>query len=230
MVPFTTGLMALASVLIITNLFLPILYKIRMCSVYEVIKEIQFLSGQKLTDNIVCMQYLDLRYNSSWVRRLAALSFLTGMILFSSLILQSPCAAVHTMTGLPTFSVLLLVGIIGTFYTVMGGLKAVVWAGLFQAMLALTILLAIFVKGSLAFPDLEHIWNVVQVLDLCLTQTQGASVILYRSPNEPSGSTGTPHPLCPTPRGRPSLVNWCCGRASCLATKLSFNASARLGV
>ena len=64
-------------------------------------------------------QYLEIRYNSRLVRTLAALSYVVASVASAGAVLYAPCLALHTVTRLPLVGLVLVGGLIGTFYTVM---------------------------------------------------------------------------------------------------------------
>ena len=86
------------SVLVTGNAFLSVLFKLRPTSVYE---------------------YVELRFDSKVLRWLCSASYGLTVLVFLGTALNAPCDAIRTLTGLPAFSVILLAGIVGTFYTVM---------------------------------------------------------------------------------------------------------------
>ena len=72
-----------------------------------------------LTTIFLFFQYLELRYNSRVVRLMASFSYIISIILYMGVVLYAPCLALHTITGIPVVDLVLLGGIVATFYTVM---------------------------------------------------------------------------------------------------------------
>ncbi len=62
---------------------------------------------------------MEIRYSSRLVRTLASLSYITSIVLYMGVVLYTPCLALKTVTGLPLLSLIVMGGVIGTFYTVL---------------------------------------------------------------------------------------------------------------
>lgn len=76
-------------------------------------------------------EYLEYRYNKS-IRALIAVSSLYTRILYLGMVLYTTSKIFEGAYGWSAWVTILLVGIIGTAYTVMGGMKAVVWTDVMQ--------------------------------------------------------------------------------------------------
>lgn len=108
---FFTSYLALVFVVpVITHLIVPYLMRLPVTSVYE---------------------YLERRYGVG-TRRLGALVFVFTRIIWIGLILYTASFALTTMTGWSIATVVLLIGVVTTFYTTSGGMSAVVWSDFIQ--------------------------------------------------------------------------------------------------
>ncbi|GBN92023.1 Sodium-coupled monocarboxylate transporter 2, partial [Araneus ventricosus] len=67
----------------------------------------------------------------------------------TSLALYTPSLALNTVTGLSTWTSILTLAVVCSFYCSLGGLKAVIWTDVFQTILMWIPLIAITVKGTL---------------------------------------------------------------------------------
>ena len=105
------------ALILVGNLFIPIFYKMRLTSVYEVLT--LELKNMFFYTIYLFFQYLELRYNSRIVRLLASFSYIISIILYMGVVLYAPCLALHTITGLPVVALILLGGIVATIYTVL---------------------------------------------------------------------------------------------------------------
>ena len=76
-------------------------------------------------------EYLEYRYDSG-VRGIIAISSLYTRTLYIGMVLFSTSKIFEGAYGWPAWETILLVGIIGTVYTVLGGMKAVVWSDVMQ--------------------------------------------------------------------------------------------------
>ncbi|XP_023933015.1 sodium-coupled monocarboxylate transporter 1 isoform X2 [Lingula anatina] len=119
--------------------FVPLLYPLRLTSVNE---------------------YLELRYKSKSVRILGFVILLIYTVLIMSVAIYAPATALEAVTGLPLWATILSVGLVSTFYTALGGIKAVVWADVLQSLVMIGGILAIIIQGSLKVGGLEEVWNI----------------------------------------------------------------------
>jgi sodium-coupled monocarboxylate transporter 8/12 len=76
-------------------------------------------------------QYLEERF-SVQVRTLASASFIVRVLLWLALATYAPALALEQVTGLPLWFTILCTGILTTFYTTLGGMKAVIWTDVMQ--------------------------------------------------------------------------------------------------
>lgn len=79
-------------------------------------------------------EYLEGRFGPG-VRMYAACVFLVGQVVRLSLILYLVSLLVHEMTGLDPYLCILIGGAVTSFYTVTGGIEAVIWTDFIQAFL-----------------------------------------------------------------------------------------------
>jgi sodium-coupled monocarboxylate transporter 8/12 len=77
------------------------------------------------------LQYLELRFGQ--VARLAAsISFSLQMILYMGIVLYAPALALGAVSGLSKALSVWTVGLVCTFYSTIGGMKAVILTDVFQ--------------------------------------------------------------------------------------------------
>jgi sodium-coupled monocarboxylate transporter 8/12 len=77
------------------------------------------------------LQYLELRFGQ--VTRLAAsVAFSLQMILYMGIVLYAPALALEAVTGLSKTLSGLIIGLVCTFYSTIGGMKAVIITDVFQ--------------------------------------------------------------------------------------------------
>ncbi|KAG8266487.1 hypothetical protein J6590_070865 [Homalodisca vitripennis] len=93
------------------HLFLPVFFKVASMSVYE---------------------YLELRFGRH-LRVLASLAYPVQSVLFMAVVLYAPALALETLSGLSTTWSILVVGSVCTFYSTVGGIKAVIMTDVFQS-------------------------------------------------------------------------------------------------
>lgn len=107
-------------------LYLPYFRRVKMTSAYE---------------------YLESRFNLP-VRMYASVSFVLYQLGRMAIVLFLPAIALSTVTGISVYTCILVMGALSTLYTVMGGMRAVIWTDVVQvfvlyggALMSLVILL-----------------------------------------------------------------------------------------
>ncbi|KAG1670139.1 Sodium-coupled monocarboxylate transporter 1 [Nymphon striatum] len=114
-------------------LYLPIFYRLRLTSVNE---------------------YLEMRFNKV-VRIFGCLLFVVQMILYMAIVLYAPSLAFSQVTGIPVWGAVLSTGIVCTFYTTIGGMKAVVWTDAFQVIMMFLAIFTVIIKGCIDVGGIE---------------------------------------------------------------------------
>lgn len=76
-------------------------------------------------------QYLEERF-SVQVRTLASASFVARVLLWLALATYAPALALEQVTGMPLWFTIICTGVLTTFYTTLGGMKAVIWTDVMQ--------------------------------------------------------------------------------------------------
>nr|XP_037281084.1 sodium-coupled monocarboxylate transporter 2-like [Rhipicephalus microplus] len=110
-----TGVFATsAGVLLSAYVFLPVYHSLNVTSINE---------------------YLEKRFNSTLLRNVASGLFILQTVMYTGVALYGPSLAVSSVTGLSVWSSIVMNGLACTFYTNIGGLKAVVWTDAVQMIL-----------------------------------------------------------------------------------------------
>ncbi|NXV06343.1 SC5A5 protein, partial [Cettia cetti] len=109
------------------QLFLPVFYRLGLTSTYE---------------------YLERRFGRS-VRLCGTLQYLAATMLYTGIVIYAPALILNQVTGLDIWASLLSTGVICTFYTTIGGMKAVIWTDVFQVFVMLSGFVAVAVRGVL---------------------------------------------------------------------------------
>ncbi len=108
---------------IVNSLFMPFFHRVKLFSAY---------------------QYLEARFTGK-LRTTIAVIFLSRTLLWLSLVIYAPALALEHVTGFPLWVLVLAMGCITTFYTTLGGMKAVIWGDVLQFIVLMGGLLAILV-------------------------------------------------------------------------------------
>ncbi|ESP00210.1 hypothetical protein LOTGIDRAFT_141180 [Lottia gigantea] len=120
-------------------LFGPMFYRLKVVSVFE---------------------YLEIRFKSKAVRLFGAFIFLLRATLGMGIVLYGPSTALSAVTDIPVWAVIVSVGAVCTFYTTMGGMKAVIWTDVFQTLVMIAGMLAVFIQGCINFDGMSEVWRI----------------------------------------------------------------------
>jgi len=96
-------------------------------------------------------EYLEKRYGMP-IRIYAAFSFLISLLLRLALVLYLVAIPMAELLGCHIFTVIIVVGVITSFYTIVGGIKAVVWTDVVQTIVLLGGGILCFLIIALALP------------------------------------------------------------------------------
>jgi solute:Na+ symporter, SSS family len=126
---FFAGVFALPLVIpVVSRVLLPLFMRLPITSAYE---------------------YLQERFDGR-VRRIAAAAFSFRIIIWMGLIIYTASFAFTEILGVPGYWTILVIGLICTFYTSLGGLKTVIWTDNVQ--------LWILFGGAIAIPVVVWFW------------------------------------------------------------------------
>lgn len=101
-----------------------------------------------------CYEYLGVRFGGTRLRIFGALLYIIQMCFYTSVAVLAPAIALSKATGLSTTLAVLFIFLVCVFYASQGGMKAVVIADTFQAVVLMVSLVIVVVVGSLYVDDL----------------------------------------------------------------------------
>ncbi|CAG5134775.1 unnamed protein product, partial [Candidula unifasciata] len=104
-------------------------------------------------------QYLQLRFRSRAVRLFGAFIFLLRTSVGMGIVLFGPSTALSAVTEFPEWAVIVTVGVVCTFYTTIGGMKAVIWTDVFQTLVMLAGMCAVIIQGFLVDGGAAQVWQ-----------------------------------------------------------------------
>ncbi|XP_049770041.1 putative sodium-dependent multivitamin transporter isoform X8 [Schistocerca cancellata] len=119
-------------------LFLPVFFRLQAASAY---------------------QYLEMRFGVA-ARLCASIAFSLQMVLYMGIVLYAPALAIRATTGLDENASILAVGLICTFYSTIGGMKAVVVTDVFQSLLMFAAVFLVSIKGSIDAGGFDKVWEI----------------------------------------------------------------------
>jgi len=118
--------------------FIPTFYRLKVFTTYE---------------------YLEGRFHPV-ARTMAALLFLLQRGVWLAAAIYIPSLAISTFAGLPLMGCILGMGLLATFYTMLGGMKAVIWTDLVQFIISMSgLVVIIYVLMSMARWDMGAVWH-----------------------------------------------------------------------
>ncbi|XP_074597118.1 sodium-coupled monocarboxylate transporter 1-like [Brevipalpus obovatus] len=92
-------------------------------------------------------KYLSLRFGTENVRLASSIAFLFGTVPYMGVVLYGPSLALASVTQLSVSWSIIVIGAICTFYTSIGGIRAVVWTDTLQVGLMFCGLIAVMARG-----------------------------------------------------------------------------------
>lgn len=121
-------------------LFLPVFYRMRTTSVYE---------------------YLERRFGHA-TRLSASLAYSVQMILYMGIVLYAPALALEAVTGINKSAAILIIGLVCTFYSTLGGLKAVLVTDVLQSLLMFAAIYSVIIVSAINAGGLSAIWETAE--------------------------------------------------------------------
>ncbi|XP_070534914.1 sodium-coupled monocarboxylate transporter 2-like isoform X2 [Ptychodera flava] len=121
--------------------YMPIFYRLLITSAYE---------------------YLEIRFKSKVVRILGCITFIAQTTLYMGIAIYAPSLALNAVTGFTLWGSVLTCGLVCTFYTTIGGMKAVLWTDVFQLSIMVAGFLAVIIQGSI------NVGGWGRVMEICI--------------------------------------------------------------
>jgi len=120
-------------------IYLPVFYNLKLVSAYE---------------------YLELRFKSRPVRLIGTTLFILNTLMYMAVVLYAPSVALSAVTGINLELLIVVSGLLCTFYTALGGLKAVVWTDAFQALVMYVGFFALIIQGLIYVGGPKKMWEI----------------------------------------------------------------------
>ncbi|CAK9815791.1 Sodium-coupled monocarboxylate transporter 1 [Anthophora quadrimaculata] len=102
-------------------------------------------------------EYLEIRFNRG-VRTLISLIFVIDVVLYQSIVVYVPALALNQVSGIDVHLIGIIVCLVCVFYTVLGGIRAVVWTDALQVGVMIAAVLTVSVLGTYEIGAAE-IWK-----------------------------------------------------------------------
>jgi len=119
---------------------------------------IPFLHRCKLAS---AYHFLELRF-SAWVRRMASFFQIFNYLSYMSVAVYLTSLAIEIVTSIQFHLGTVITCAVCTFYTALGGMKAVIWVDFVQAFVMIFGCVSVFVKTSVEVGGIEKIWESLE--------------------------------------------------------------------
>ncbi|XP_077984352.1 sodium-coupled monocarboxylate transporter 1-like [Glandiceps talaboti] len=111
--------------------------------------------GLKLTS---AYEYMSLRFHFS-LRMISSFIFIIQTSFYMAVTLIGPALAIEAVLGFEVWKTVLITGVICTFYTTIGGMRAVIWTDVFQFFVIVGSFVAIIILGVIKAGGIGHVWE-----------------------------------------------------------------------
>ncbi|XP_071833198.1 sodium-coupled monocarboxylate transporter 2-like isoform X1 [Apostichopus japonicus] len=128
----------LASMLTIVLLYVPVFYDLDITTSY---------------------QYLQLRYGFP-MRLLGAVCFLFQTIFYIAIVSYSPALVVNAVTNLNLWVIIVTTGLVCTFYSALGGIKAVIWTDVVLVIVIGGTTILIIISCTVMAGGVKQVWDI----------------------------------------------------------------------
>lgn len=125
---------------VVTEIFIPIFYRLGVTSAFE---------------------YLEMRFNRT-VRLLSTLMFILQNIMYIGIMIYAPALALSSVTDFNLWVAVATIGIVCTFYTTLGGLKAVIWTDVFQGGVLLIGMIVTLIVSVNSVGGFSKVWEACE--------------------------------------------------------------------
>uniref|UniRef100_A0A182K6Z5 Sodium-coupled monocarboxylate transporter 1 n=1 Tax=Anopheles christyi TaxID=43041 RepID=A0A182K6Z5_9DIPT len=103
-------------------------------------------------------EYLELRFNP-YVRSMASIMFVINQMLFLPMVIYVPALAFNQVTGFNIYVIGAIVCVVCIFYTLLGGIKAVVFTDAWQVVVMFISVVVVVIIGTVALGGPDVIWD-----------------------------------------------------------------------
>lgn len=105
------------------------------------------------------MQYLQKRFGTP-TRLLASVAFFLQLLLYTGVVLYAPALALEATTDISRSLSVIGIGLVCTFYSAIGGIKAVIITDVFQSALMIIAIITVIVTAAIDVGGLARIWEI----------------------------------------------------------------------
>ncbi|CAL7944637.1 unnamed protein product [Xylocopa violacea] len=124
----------------VVYLYMPVFFKVGTASAFE---------------------YLQKRFGKA-ARMVVSFAFMLQLLLYSGVVLYAPALALEATTGISTTASVIGIGLVCTFYSTIGGIKAVLITDVFQSLLMLIAVILVIATAAVDIGGLDRIWEIAR--------------------------------------------------------------------
>ena len=110
-------------------------------------------------------EYLKLRFDSEEVRLIAVFCYLIRNLISSAIYIYGPATSLNLRANISEISSIIIIAMIGTFYTCIGGIRGVISTNVFMLFIMFSGLIIIIVKGTLDIGSFSEMLNINRIGD-----------------------------------------------------------------
>ncbi|RUS90993.1 hypothetical protein EGW08_001210 [Elysia chlorotica] len=105
-------------------------------------------------------EYLEMRFQSKTVRLMGTTLGIITYTWYMGIVLFGPAVALEAVTGYPLWNSIVVIAGVSVIYTAIGGLKAVIWTDVFQALVMFSGIFSILIKGTIDVGGPKKVWDI----------------------------------------------------------------------
>ncbi|PIK58751.1 putative sodium-dependent multivitamin transporter-like [Apostichopus japonicus] len=109
-------------------------------------------------DITTAYEYLQLRYGLP-LRILGACLFILQTCFYMAIVTYTPALAIEAVTAFDLWKTILITGVVCTFYTTLGGMKAVIWTDVMMFFVIFITCILVIVMGTAEAGGISHVWE-----------------------------------------------------------------------
>ncbi|KAJ8033683.1 Sodium-coupled monocarboxylate transporter 1 [Holothuria leucospilota] len=134
------GFSYIAVGIVTIRVYMPVFFKMNITSAYE---------------------YLEIRFSRS-VRISGMLTFTLMMVIYMGIVIYAPALALSAVSSLHLWGCVLSLGLVCTFYTTIGGMKAVLWTDVFQVTIMFIGFFAMIIGAAIRVGGFGKGWQIAK--------------------------------------------------------------------
>lgn len=150
-------------------LYMPVFFKLGATSSFEVRRDFALKITHTPSESVntfqiyrlLFAQYLERRFGKV-TRTLGNLAFLMQLVLYTGVVLYAPCLALEATTKISREASVTVLGLVCTFYSTIGGIKAVLATVVFQAFLMFASVIIVIITASADHYGITGIWEIAE--------------------------------------------------------------------